>query len=73
MNGVTVLGEQDRRIAFNKTEAAELLGVSVDFFDAHIAGEIRCVRRGRRRLYSETELRSWLDREAEFAVERSGL
>lgn len=60
-----------QRLAFNKTEAAGVLGVSVDFFDDHIACELRCVRRGRRRLYSMAELRAWLDREAEFVVERS--
>lgn len=53
------------RLAHNKTEAALVLGVSVDFFDEHIAPELRCVRRGRRRLYPQVELEGWLEREAE--------
>lgn len=56
------------RLAMNKTDAAAALGVSVDFFDAHIAAELKCVRRGRRRLYPTTELQRWLDAEAERAV-----
>ena len=55
------------RMAFNKTDAAQALGVSVDFFDAHIAHDLRCVRRGRRRLYSVRELERWLDTHAELA------
>lgn len=58
------------RIAFNKTEAAHLLGVSVDFFDAHIAPELRCVHRGRRRLYSRQELDRWLHESAERQGDR---
>jgi chromosome segregation ATPase len=53
------------RLACNKTEAAELLGVSVDFFDAHIADELACVRRGRLRLYALRELERWLADESE--------
>jgi hypothetical protein len=53
------------RLAFNKAEAAVIVGVSVDFFDAHIAHELRCVRRGRRRLYPLREIERWLDAEAE--------
>jgi excisionase family DNA binding protein len=56
------------RLACNKTEAADMLGVSVDFFDAHIAAEMPCVRRGRRRLYPVAELKQWLAREAERAL-----
>lgn len=53
------------RLAVNKTQAAEALGVSVDYFDRHIAVDLRCVRRGRRRLYPVAELHRWLDAEAE--------
>lgn len=56
------------RLAMNKTEAAQALGVSVDFFDDHVAHELRCVRRGRRRLYPVTELQRWLDKSAERTV-----
>lgn len=53
------------RLALNKTETASLLGVSVDFFDQHIAHDLRAVRRGRRRLYAVREIEEWLAREAE--------
>lgn len=53
------------RLAVNKTEAAGRLGVSVDFFDMHVAHELRCVRRGRRRLYPIAEINRWLDENAE--------
>ena len=57
------------RLAFNKTEAAEALGVSVDFFDHHIAHELRAVRRGRRRLYPLAEINRWLEQAAEWCAE----
>jgi excisionase family DNA binding protein len=55
------------RIALSKQEAAEALGVSVDFFDEHIAFELRMVRRGRRRLVPIRELERWLDKNADLA------
>lgn len=58
---------QTPRLALNKTETAEVLGVSVDFFDAHVAHELRCIRRGRRRLYPVREVERWLDEHAERA------
>lgn len=57
------------RLALSKVEAAESLGVSVDFFDEHIAPELRMVRRGRRRLVPVRELERWLDREAARPLE----
>jgi excisionase family DNA binding protein len=51
-------------------EASEALGVSRDFFDEHIAPEIRMVRKGRRRLVAVQELERWLEREAARAVQR---
>lgn len=59
--------DEPARLAFSKSEAAKALGVSVDFFDAHIAQELACVRRGRRRLYPMTEIHRWL----EWAAERT--
>ena len=50
-----------RRLALSKAEAAAALGVSVDFFDAHVAHELRIVRRGRRRLIPMRELERWID------------
>lgn len=55
------------RLAASKSEAASILGVSVDFFDDHVAHELACVRRGRRRLYPLRELERWLDQAAERA------
>ena len=49
-----------RRLALSKTEAAEALGVSVDFLEAHVLAELRVVRVGRRRLIAVAELERWL-------------
>jgi excisionase family DNA binding protein len=53
------------RLSLSKQEAADALGVSIDFFDEHIAHELRMVRRGRRRLIAVRELERWLDRHAD--------
>jgi excisionase family DNA binding protein len=55
------------RIALSKAEAAGSLGVSVDFFDEHIAPELRMVRRGRKHLIPFRELERWLDKQADLA------
>jgi excisionase family DNA binding protein len=44
-----------------KVEAAEALGVSVDFLEDHVMRELRIVRRGRRLLIPLNELARWLD------------
>ena len=56
-----------QRLALTKAEAAESLGVSVDFFEDHIMLELEIVRRGRRRLIPIAELARWLDATAERA------
>lgn len=56
------------RLALSQQEAAEALGVSPDFFQQHLRHEIRCVRRGRRRLYPITELQRWLEEQATRAL-----
>lgn len=48
------------RLALSKAEAAEALGVSVDFLEAHVLAELRVVRVGRRRLIPVKELERWL-------------
>ena len=56
-------------MALSLSEAAEALGVSVDFFMEHVAPDLRVVRRGRRRLVAVVELERWLEREAALALE----
>ena len=57
-------GDQPARLAYRKGEAAAALGVSEDFF-ATIAHEIPCVRRGRVTLFAASDLRDWLEENAE--------
>jgi hypothetical protein len=56
-------------LALSKAEAAASIGVSVDFFEAHVMAELRIVRRGRRRLIPVVELERWLDRSAARTLE----
>jgi hypothetical protein len=44
-----------------KVEAAESLGVSVDFLEDHVMRELRVARRGRRLLIPLKEIARWLD------------
>ena len=53
------------RLALSKTEAADALGVSVDFLEQHVLHELRIVRRGRRRLIPLTELQRCIDLNAQ--------
>jgi excisionase family DNA binding protein len=59
------------RLALSPDEASAALGVSRDFFDEHIAPELRIVRRGRRRLVPIGELERWLDRSAARAYDEA--
>jgi len=52
------------RLCVSPDEAAEMLGVSRDYFDEHIIQDLRIVRRGRRILIPLSELDRWLDRNA---------
>jgi excisionase family DNA binding protein len=56
------------RLALSKAEAAAALGVSVDFLEDHILGELPVVRVGRRRLIPITELERWLEAHAARAL-----
>jgi len=57
------------RLALSKLEAADALGVSVDFLEEHVMHELRIVRRGRRRLIPVRELERWLDDNAALVLE----
>jgi hypothetical protein len=52
------------RLALSKAEAAEALGVSIDFLEQHVMPTLRVAYVGRRRLIPVTELSKWLDRAA---------
>ena len=45
------------RLAVSKAEAAEALGVSVDFLENHVMDDLRIVRRGRGR--ADSRCASW--------------
>ncbi len=60
------------RLALSKAEAAQALGVSVDFFEEHVMPELRVVRRGRRRLIPTRELDRWLSENTALALEHAG-
>jgi hypothetical protein len=48
------------RLALTFAESAVMLGVSDEFFAQHVAGELRFVRRGRKKLVALRELERWL-------------
>jgi len=49
------------RVTVMPNEAAEMLGVSRDFFDEHVKPELRIIRRGRKMiLVPVTELERWV-------------
>jgi hypothetical protein len=52
-------------ITLSKSQAAGALGMSVDSFDRYVGPHVRCVRRGRLRLYPVSELHRWADENAE--------
>jgi hypothetical protein len=57
------------QLALTPTQAAQALSVSPDFFDEHVRGELRWVRRGRKALVAVDELRRWLDASAARTLE----
>ena len=63
--GAQAAGARIPRLALTKAEAADALGVSVDFLEQHVMPELRVVRRGRRRLIALEELERWIDESAE--------
>src|SRR5438046_9104978 len=63
-NGTAESPKLGPRLALSPDEAAAVLGVSRDYLDEHVIGELRIVRRGRRILIALAELERWLDRAA---------
>jgi hypothetical protein len=59
-----VAGQSPPRLALRPAEAAESLGCSRDFFDRHIAPELRWIRRGRLKFVAVAEIEDWLSRSA---------
>jgi hypothetical protein len=57
------------RLALSVDECCASLGCSWDFWNEHVAGEVKVVRRGRRKLIPIAELQRWLDENAELLLE----
>lgn len=53
------------RVALTPAEAAESLGCSAEFFREHVDGELRWIRRGRKRFVPLVELERWAETNAE--------
>jgi hypothetical protein len=59
------------RLALTAMEAPAALGVSHDFFKAHIASELRWVRVRSKKLVSVRELERWLEQNAARVFEEA--
>ena len=57
------------RLAPTRAEAADSLGVSVDFFRDHIQPGLRLVRKGRLVLVPLKELEKWVETNAAMTLE----
>ncbi len=57
------------RIAYDRPEAAECLGMGVTSFEAYVAPQIRSIRVGRIVLYPVRELERWAEQNAAFTLE----
>jgi len=55
------------RLTLTRAEGAESLGVSLDFFDAQLAPDLRINRRGRLKLVPPAEFERWIDHHADRA------
>lgn len=56
------------RLALSRLEAAQALGVSVDFLEDHVLHELRVVRCGRRRLIPVREFERWIEAHAAISI-----
>ena len=52
------------RLTLSRSEAADALGVSVDFLEQHVLHDLKMVRRGRRCLIPLAELQRWIESNA---------
>lgn len=59
------------RVTLTATEAAQALGVSRYYFDEHVAGDVRWICRGRKRLVALRELETWAERNGTLDEEPS--
>jgi hypothetical protein len=57
------------RLAGSIAEAADSIGVSVDFFREHVLPELKVIRRGRLKLVAFAELERWLAAAGERLIE----
>jgi len=55
-------------VALTKPDAARALGMSIDSFERYVMADVRCIRRGRLRLFPVAELQRWADENAERLV-----
>lgn len=56
------------RVALRPQECAAAIGVSRDFFDVHIAPDLRWVRRGRLKLCAVSESQRFMDANASLTL-----
>lgn len=54
-----------RPVAVCKPDAAAALGMSTDSFERYVMSDVRCIRRGKLRLFPVAELERWADENAE--------
>lgn len=57
-----------RPVAVCKQDAASALGMSVDSFERYVMADVRCIRRGKLRLFPVSELERWADENAERLI-----
>ncbi len=57
-----------RPICVAKTDAAALLGMSVDSFERYAQPDLRVIRRGRMRLFPVADLEQWAHANAEHVL-----
>ncbi|MCW2983511.1 MAG: helix-turn-helix protein [Conexibacter sp.] len=66
---IETLPDLSNRITLSKSEAADLLGVSVDYLEQRIVPELRVVSKGARVLIPRAELERWVESSAARALQ----